>query len=49
MIGLTDNTRFYLADFGLSKYYQNEKAEHIPQMKKKGLIGTARYASIAAH
>jgi casein kinase I homolog HRR25 len=39
----------HLIDFGLSKYYQNSKGEHIPPNKKAGLIGTARYASVNAH
>ncbi|CAD8149746.1 unnamed protein product [Paramecium pentaurelia] len=39
----------YLIDFGLSKHYINSKGEHIPYVKKAGLIGTARYASISAH
>jgi casein kinase I family protein HRR25 len=36
----------------LSKYliiYKNSKGEHIQYIKKAGLIGTARYASISAH
>ncbi|CAD8114736.1 unnamed protein product [Paramecium primaurelia] len=39
----------HLIDFGLSKFYVNSKGEHIKQVRKKGLIGTARYASINAH
>ncbi|CAD8194081.1 unnamed protein product [Paramecium octaurelia] len=39
----------HLIDFGLSKFYVNSKGEHIKQLRKKGLIGTARYASINAH
>ncbi|CAD8063254.1 unnamed protein product [Paramecium sonneborni] len=39
----------YLIDFGLSKHYINSKGEHIAYVKKAGLIGTARYASISAH
>ncbi|CAD8202774.1 unnamed protein product [Paramecium pentaurelia] len=39
----------HLIDFGLSKFYLNSKGEHIKQVRKKGLIGTARYASINAH
>ncbi|CAD8064004.1 unnamed protein product [Paramecium sonneborni] len=39
----------YLIDFGLSKYYINKKGDHIVQVKKTGLIGTARYASVTAH
>ncbi|CAD8155393.1 unnamed protein product [Paramecium octaurelia] len=39
----------YLIDFGLSKHYINSKGEHIAYVKKAGLIGTARYASLSAH
>ncbi|CAK75979.1 unnamed protein product (macronuclear) [Paramecium tetraurelia] len=39
----------YLIDFGLSKHYINSKGEHISYVKKAGLIGTARYASVSAH
>ncbi|CAD8142456.1 unnamed protein product [Paramecium pentaurelia] len=39
----------YLIDFGLSKYFINKKGDHIVQVKKAGLIGTARYASVNAH
>ncbi|CAD8211376.1 unnamed protein product [Paramecium octaurelia] len=39
----------YLIDFGLSKHYINSKGDHIQYIKKAGLIGTARYASISAH
>lgn len=39
----------HLIDFGLSKYYMNSKGEHLKHTRKKGLIGTARYASINAH
>ncbi|CAD8101577.1 unnamed protein product [Paramecium sonneborni] len=38
-----------LIDFGLSKKYANSKGDHIKLIKKPGLIGTARYASINAH
>ncbi|KAM3137169.1 hypothetical protein pb186bvf_010715 [Paramecium bursaria] len=39
----------YLIDFGLAKHYINSKGEHIQFVKKAGLIGTARYASVSAH
>lgn len=36
-------------DFGLSKSYVDNKGNHIKQIKKSGLVGTARYASINSH
>lgn len=39
-----------MIDFGLAKYYRDHNdGKHIPNVEKKGLIGTARYASINAH
>jgi hypothetical protein len=39
-----------MIDFGLSKYYRDPTSgKHIPNADKKGLIGTARYASANAH
>ena len=38
-----------LIDFGLSRCYMDSTGKHIPYKETKGLIGTARYASINAH
>ena len=48
-IGWHDIDVIYLIDFGLSKYFKDSNGLHIPQSDKKGIIGTARYASISAH
>ena len=48
-IGWHDTDIIYLIDFGLSKYYRDNNGNHIALCDKKGIIGTARYASIAAH
>ena len=42
-------TTVYLIDFGLAKYYIDSNGSHIPFVEKKGMIGTARYASVNAH
>jgi len=39
----------YLIDFGLSKFYIDEKGKHIKYKDGKQLTGTARYASIFTH
>lgn len=40
----------YIIDFGLAKFYiDNSTRAHIPFYDKKGMIGTARYASVNAH
>lgn len=44
-----DFNKIFLLDFGLSKSYLDEKGDHISMVEKKGLVGTARYASINAH
>ncbi|CAK86492.1 unnamed protein product (macronuclear) [Paramecium tetraurelia] len=49
VIGWQDIDVVYLIDFGLSKYYKDNHGNHIPMIEKKGIIGTARYASIGAH
>lgn len=33
----------HLIDFGLAKYYKDSEGNHIPFIKKRGMIGTARY------
>lgn len=43
-----DSITLTLIDFGLSKCYIDSKGVHIPFCEKKGMIGTARYASISA-
>ena len=43
------NTQVYLIDFGISKIYKDNYGRHIPWKDKKSFIGTARYASLAAH
>ena len=49
VIGYIDTHIVYLIDFGLAKYFKDSNGQHIPLSDKKGIIGTARYASIAAH
>ena len=45
-----DPRTIYLIDFGLSKAYCDPKTgKHIPYKDNKGLVGTARYASLATH
>lgn len=44
-----NNRDLYLIDFGLSKSYTYTNGEHIEFSKKKGLVGTARYASVNCH
>ena len=41
--------KIFLIDFGLSKPYLDENGVHINMVEKKGLVGTARYASVNAH
>lgn len=49
VIGSGENYKtIYLIDFGLSKAYI-ENSEHIPFRDRKGMVGTARYASINTH
>lgn len=45
----SDYNKVFFIDFGLSKPYLDENGVHIPMVEKKGLVGTARYASINAH
>ena len=39
----------YLIDFGLARSYKDSSGKHIPCIEKKGLVGTARYASVNSH
>ena len=49
VIGSGENYKtIYIIDFGLSKAYI-ENDEHIPFRDHKGMVGTARYASINTH
>lgn len=51
LIGNSENMgKVYVIDFGLAKRYFNPNTqEHIPCRVRKGLIGTARFASVNAH
>lgn len=50
VVGSGENyIKVYVIDFGLAKYYRDNLGKHIPMQDKKGMIGTARYASISAH
>ncbi|EGR34056.1 protein kinase domain protein, partial [Ichthyophthirius multifiliis] len=50
VIGVKENYNvIHLIDFGLAKYYQNANKQHIKLTENKGMIGTARYASLNAH
>ncbi|CDW71939.1 casein kinase i [Stylonychia lemnae] len=50
ILGYQNINRVYAIDFGLSKRYVNpHNGEHISMKKHKGLIGTARFASLNAH
>jgi len=39
----------YFIDLGISKYYKNEKNEHIPAATNKAFCGTAEFTSLANH
>ena len=43
------HSQVFLIDFGISKVYKDNYGRHIPWREKKSFIGTARYASLAAH
>ncbi len=50
VIGLGKKARnLFLIDFGLAKYYRLPDKKHIPYCEGKGLVGTARYASLNTH
>ncbi|CAD8047390.1 unnamed protein product [Paramecium primaurelia] len=48
-IMLDDQNAIYLIDFGISKIFQRKNGGLIPFKEKVPFVGTARYASIAAH
>jgi len=49
-IGLDEQDHsLFLIDFGLTRSYKEADGKHILYKEKKGLVGTARYASINAH
>ena len=49
-IGKSSSSRnIFIIDFGLAKNYKDPNGKHIPFKENKGLVGTARYASINAH
>lgn len=49
-MGLSNPQVFYLLDFGLAKKYVDLRTKtHIAYREGKGLIGTARYASVNVH
>jgi len=39
----------YLIDFGISKYYKNEKNEHIAISNGRRFCGTAEFTSLSCH
>jgi len=50
VVGRGENSnQMFLIDFGISKIYKDTYGRHIPYREKKSFIGTARYASLAAH
>jgi len=50
LIGTGQNaTTVHMIDFGFAKKYFDKDGKHIPFREGKGVIGTARYASIASH
>lgn len=48
MTSIKEN-RFYLIDFGISRYYINQDRKHIPITYDKKFIGNIRYASLNIH
>lgn len=47
-VGPTEKNLF-LIDFGLAHMYLDSQGKHVPMKEKKGLVGTARYASVNSH
>jgi len=43
------NRNTFIIDFGLAKNYKDSTGKHIGFKENKGLVGTARYASLNAH
>eukprot|EP01017_Pseudomicrothorax_dubius_P043822 TRINITY_DN7359_c0_g2_i3.p1 TRINITY_DN7359_c0_g2~~TRINITY_DN7359_c0_g2_i3.p1 ORF type:complete len:393 (-),score=70.05 TRINITY_DN7359_c0_g2_i3:142-1320(-) len=50
LMGIGENKhRVFLVDFGLAKKYIDSAGRHIPYREGKGVVGTARYASLNTH
>lgn len=49
VVGKDNEDELYCIDFGLAKRYMGDDNKHISFSKSKRFVGTARYASIAAH
>ena len=50
VIGLGKQQKtLFLIDFGLSKSFRYSNGKHIVFVDRKGMVGTARYASINVH
>jgi serine/threonine protein kinase len=49
VVGHRNEDELYCIDFGLAKRYINNSGVHISYSKTKRFVGTARYASLAAH
>lgn len=49
VVGNDNMDELYCIDFGLAKKYVDNSGNHIPFSKSRRFVGTARYASLAAH
>lgn len=49
VVGNDNVDELYCIDFGLAKKYVDAYGNHIPFSKSRRFVGTARYASLAAH
>jgi serine/threonine protein kinase len=49
VVGHDNEDDLYCIDFGLAKRYVDSTGNHIPFSKSRRFVGTARYASLAAH
>lgn len=50
VMGTGPNSKvLYMIDFGLARSYKDSNGKHISYKDGKGLVGTARYASINTH